>query len=320
MTETISDSHVITLLTKLQKPPESKPDSFKERLVEMMMTGTAYPGFWSCEIIPPAQNGNDEVWTLIQRYRTAEQLQKWKESDDRLKLLTAPPYSVTQPVVIVSDEVLTHGEPGVVATAIVTDVNPESEESFRRWISKIQTAQAKFSGYRGTYLNPATGGDGRMRCTTLLRFDSPETLENWLSSAERKNLLEEANQLIKSTKLRLLTTSFPGWFPVDPESGEQPPNWKSSMLVLACLFPVIALQIRFLRPALSIIDATLSCFLCTCLSTAIVTWVGMPIMIRLFKWWLFPQGSQNHTRWVGISILTAAYLIEISVVWLFRLI
>ena len=46
-------------------------------------------------------------------------------------------------------------------------------DRYREWAARIQAAQAKYSGYRGMYLQPpAGGGDGHW--TSILRYDSAE--------------------------------------------------------------------------------------------------------------------------------------------------
>jgi uncharacterized protein len=317
MTKTNTDSRIAALLTKLQQPAESSDASFKERLIELMMVGSTFPGFWSAEVVAP-QNDTDKEWMVIHRFRSVLELEKWKESEDRLKLLSAPPFSKERPIAIVSDEISTGRQEGEIATAIVTDVTPAAESQYKVWVSKIQAEQAKFPGYQGTYMNPNTGTDGKMRCTTLLRFDSPESLERWINSDIRKQLLEEAKDLISSTKISRVSNSFLGWFPSDPETGNQPPNWKTSMIVLGSLFPIIILQIHFVRPYMTSLNANLGTFICSIMNTAILTWVLMPLMNSLLGWWLFPkEDSPKNTGWLGSSIMIALFAVEIISLWNF---
>jgi hypothetical protein len=64
-------------------------------------------------------------------------------------------------------------------------------------------------------------------------------LEAWMNAPERKALLAESKEFIESEELMRLATAFPGWVPLDPMTGEGPPNWKTAMLVLLGLFPIV---------------------------------------------------------------------------------
>ena len=90
----------------------------------------------------------------------------------------------------------------------------------------------------------ARGGEGHW--TSILRYDSAEHLEAWMNAPERKALLSETREFIESEELMRLATAFPGWVPIDPLTGEGPPNWKTAMLVLLGLFPIVMLRETFL--------------------------------------------------------------------------
>ena len=71
---------------------------------------------------------------------------------------------------------------------------------------------------------------------TLLRFDSNEHLENWLDSAERKELLREADGIIDRSTERRVRTSFEGWFKFGADD-KPPPSWKQAAIVLLVSVP-----------------------------------------------------------------------------------
>ena len=124
---------------------------------------------------------------------------------------------------------------GGVVEVIITQVKPGKEAAYREWETKIQQAQSKFPGYRGSYVQPPVAGE--LGWTTLMRFDTTEQLDRWLKSPERAALVKEAESLVDYAHLQQMGTSFPGWFPTDPKTGKGPPNWKAAMLVLLGLFP-----------------------------------------------------------------------------------
>ena len=64
-------------------------------------------------------------------------------------------------------------------------------------------------------------------------------------------MLKESQAFIEHEQLMRLATSFPGWVPIDPMTGKGPPNWKTALLVILGLFPIVMLEMRFLSPILS---------------------------------------------------------------------
>jgi uncharacterized protein len=311
----IDNEEVVALITEVKPASGADMNVFKDWLIDAMMKAEAFPGFWSSEIMPPAHPG-EEIWTMIQKFKTTDQANAWKQSESLKNLMAQNESPQGSHAVIVREEISKDGASGMVATAIVTQVVPKFLEFFRKWEVKIQKAQAKFPGYLGTYWQPPVVPNSS-QFTTLLRFDTPASLELWMRSEERKQLLHEATEYATSMTFKSLTSSFPGWFPANPKTGEQPPNWKTSMLVLAALFPIIMLGIRFVSPLFAAVNSVEFNFISTVCNMVIVTWVCMPILIKLFSWWLFPNPDcKLAVNLTGISILLAVYGVEIWLLWI----
>ena len=189
-------------------------------------------------------------------------------------------------------------------------------DRYREWATRIQAAQARYPGYRGMYLQPpASGKDGHW--TSILRYDSAAHLEAWMNSPERRALLEESKEFIESEELMSLKTSFPGWVPMDPVTGEPPPNWKAALLVLLGLFPIVMLEMRFLSPILTglHLHASMATFIGNTISVALTSFVTMPLFVRWFAWWLFPKGNRAAVDAKGVAILCALFAAEVIVLW-----
>ena len=78
----------------------------------------------------------------------------------------------------------------------------------------------------------------------MLRFGTPEQMNAWMAAPERAAMLEEARAFIEGEELLRLATSFPGWVPINPETGKGPPDWKTALLVLLGLYPIVATRAR----------------------------------------------------------------------------
>jgi antibiotic biosynthesis monooxygenase (ABM) superfamily enzyme len=190
-------------------------------------------------------------------------------------------------------------------------------DRYRDWASRIQTAQAKYPGYRGMYLQPPAGGKGG-HWTSILRYDTAQHLEAWMNAPERKELLTETREFLESEEFMRLATAFPGWVPLDPMTGEGPPNWKAAMLVLLGLFPIVMLEMKFLSPILGrwSIHASLGTFIGNAISVALTSFITMPWCVRWFGWWLFPKGPEAAALTArGVGIICFLFAVEVVVLW-----
>ena len=124
------------------------------------------------------------------------------------------------------------------------------------------------------YLQPP--GSNGSHWTTMLRFDTTEHLEGWLAAPEREKLLHESKAFIEKEELMRLATSFPGWVPINPLTGKGPPDWKTALLVLLGLYPIVVLELRFLNPLLLGFNSSLATFIGNTLSVAGTTFITMP--------------------------------------------
>ncbi len=313
MTETEMDDFA-SLITKLQKPAGTQLEKFTPYLVKLMVAGAKFSGFWSAEILPPAVDESNE-WSLVQRFKGLEEASAWHTSEARRTVISEIISSANGNDLAVTDELRKDAKSDV-ATAIVTDVKPGMEEAYFAWEIKIQSAQASFPGYCGSYMQPPVPSRPG-QWATLLRFNSPEALEKWFASPERKQLLEEGQAFVKSTQIKQVTSSFPGWFPTD-SAGNGPPNWKAAQLVVLGLFPIVMLQIKYCNPyyaSLNQISPTIGNVINMIVSCSGVTWVTMPLFIKLFGFWMFPELRTTKVDLLGQLAVLGFLAVEMALLW-----
>jgi antibiotic biosynthesis monooxygenase (ABM) superfamily enzyme len=272
------------------------------------------PGFISAEINAPAPPARPE-WSLVQHFRKAEDARRWRESEEHRRLLEEAGSLVDRgdAIALREDEIVDGSVDGAVTEIVTTHVKPGKDAEYQAWAEKIHRVEAQFPGYRGGFLQPPAS-DQQHYWTTLVRFDTPETLDAWLNSDARRELLTEHKALVDSWEHHRLPTSFAGWFPTDPASGESPPSWKQSMLVVLMLFPIVMLELRFLSPILHGLNPSLSTFIGNVISVVLLAWPFMPLAIGAMNWWFLPK--KNSPAWitpVGTVLLLIIYLVEIVV-------
>jgi len=276
-----------------------------------------FPGFVSSDIIPPTRPDSNE-WTIILNFRSNEDLVVWQKSKERAEIIAegVPLFEGGN-----FREVVQIGENGErpdsnVTEVIFSKIKPGKEDTYREWAARMQSAQAKYPGYKGTFLQPPD--EKRGFWTTIMRFDSASHLEGWINAPERKEMLTESKAFIEHEQLTRLATSFPGWFPTDPKTGHGPPKYKAGMLVLLGLFPIVMLEARFLNPRLASLNFSLGMFIGNVLSVAATTYLTMPLFIKALKWWLLPEpDAPKSVHWKGTLLVFALYALSVAIFWKF---
>ena len=299
------------LLTKFHLRPDAG-EEFAAWQAKALTRAAGFDGFLSSEITPAG--ARNSAWTVTLRFRNMQIVDAWRQSQTWRSLLDET-QSLLAENSSIETEAKESGSDGGVVEVIVTRVKPGKEEAYRVWETRIQQAQSKFPGYMGSYVQPPIARE--LGWTTLMRFESAEQLDKWLKSAERAALLEEVQPLIDYAHLQRMDTSFPGWFPTDPNTGNGPPNWKAAMLVLLGLFPIVMLESRFLSPHLAGLNSSLAMFIGNTLSVALTTWLTMPLFIWSFGWWLFPKSGRSGpgVNVVGTAVIFLLFATEVAALW-----
>lgn len=301
-----SSQTAIGITTKVRIKPEDTGSAIN-LLTRLTMESAKIPGLLNAEVSPPATAHGE--WIIIQRFREDSQADEWKRSKIRQETLEKlTPYLLNGHL---AEETAVHDCEGTVAACIASMIKPGMEEAYCDWLTDIQTAQAQFPGYQGTYVQrPVTNNSNLW--TTLLRFSNPDSLDNWFASKQRLELIERGKQLVAHENIRRMTSSFPGWLPID-EEGKSPPNWKASMLVLLGLYPIVVLEIKYFMPLMAGLHSSLATFIGNAVSVSCVTWTTMPILTRLFKDWLLPPDASNRLQveLTGFGAVVILYALSI---------
>ncbi|CAK6686548.1 hypothetical protein IFHNHDMJ_00021 [Synechococcus sp. CBW1107] len=86
------------------------------------------------------------------------------------------------------------------------------------------------------------------------------------------------------SELIRVSTSFPGWVPVDPISGQGPPDWKTATLILLELFPIVRLALKLFNPLFTSlqIHGALATSIGNAISVALTSCLKMPFFVQEF--------------------------------------
>lgn len=296
------------------KPRPGLVAEFASWHARMFTAAAGVAGFISAEVNAPAPSGPPE-WNIIQRFQSAADLRAWLGTQQHRHLLDEARLLVdeTDPLALQEVEVAQAPGDGLVTEVVTTYVKSDKDHEYRQWAERVHGAEAQFPGYRGGFLQPPASSQQRY-WTTLVKFATPEQLDAWLGSEIRRKLLSEHGAVVRSWEHHRLPDSFAAWFPRDPATGGSPSSWKQSMLVLLMLFPVVALQLHFIRPLLHGLNSVSATFVGNIISVSLLSWPLMPITVASMRWWLLPQkGASRRIDLVGTILILALYASELTV-------
>ena len=150
---------------------------------------------------------------------------------------------------------------------------------------------------------------------TIVHFDSPEHLHDWVESKERKRLTEQGQKIFNAYRFKSFTTGLEGWFSQRTSTGEQshlgPPVWKQILSVVLGLYPLIMLRLAFFPETfLSHWSTAAVTLLATLLTSSLLSVGVMPLITRMMNFWLYPAYRQStyQTDLIGLGIIGSGLL------------
>jgi antibiotic biosynthesis monooxygenase (ABM) superfamily enzyme len=303
---------VVKLITAAQVRPDASEQfvAWSSRVNDALQES---PGYIGREVIPPQRDGIEQ-WVFVTQFDSPSNLARWRDSSLRARLFEeAMPLLAGGTIAeIAGNAAAQYRVENSVTEVILEQVKAGKEDAYRAWSNRIQAAQAKLPGYQGGYTQPPSPGEREWM--TLMRFASVDDLNRWMTSPQREALIAEAAGLVDNAYMHHVRAAFPGWSPTDPATGQSPPNWKTTMLVLLGLYPIVCLEIAFFMGYLHALQPALGNFIGNALSVVLVAFGTMPLLVGAMKWWLFPETERARSiTLAGTMLVVAAYALEVAI-------
>ena len=172
-----------------------------------------------------------------------------------------------------------------VTLVITHTLLPEQAQRYEQWLGKIMPVAAEFPGHLGA--NVIRPADGENLWNIIIRFDTLEHLYSWTQSDTRRVLVEEIAPLLAEGDKTEIRTEAAFWFTPPTAHVRQPRRWKQFLITLLVIFPSTN-QVPWLTSMVlpSLKGSLLLHLINDACVVALVVWLWMPIVTRLFAGWL----------------------------------
>ncbi|MGH8907997.1 MAG: antibiotic biosynthesis monooxygenase [Egibacteraceae bacterium] len=172
-------------------------------------------------------------------------------------------------------------------TALVTRlVKAGREQEFEALLERLRQAASSCPGHQGvTIIRPPASSH---EYVIVYRFDSAGHLQDWQKSPVRQSLIAESEHLAEAPPQEQNLSGLDTWFTMPGGQVVRPPaRWKMWLLSLCAIYPVITLLVVLTGPLLAAFPLPVRFAVLSIVLTALMTWIVMPALSRLFARWLY---------------------------------
>ncbi len=177
-------------------------------------------------------------------------------------------------------------------TVVITQlVKPGYETAYEAWLKDITSVARTYIGHMGTnVIRPQLGV--RNEYVIIFRFDGYENLKAWMTSRDREYWLTQAKPLVESDADVQQICGLEAWFSLPGQPLKTPPRYKIALLTWGAVFVLTNLLSTFLVPLLRGLPPLIISLIITITMVALLTYLVMPRVSRLFSSWLYPKSRK----------------------------
>jgi uncharacterized protein len=177
------------------------------------------------------------------------------------------------------------------ATAVITHrVRDGQQEGYDAWLNEIGPLCRSYPGHLDLQIiRPIPGLTATY--TVIIRFDTREHLQGWMSSQDRKRLIEQVRPLLVQDDDFFIRSGLDFWFTPEGARAKVPVRWKQFLVTWSAIFPLVLVIPLVVAMGLRQLGVPQNHYLDLLLSTGSVVWVMvylvMPHYTKLIQRWLF---------------------------------
>ncbi|MBD9599487.1 hypothetical protein DFS28_11620 [Pseudomonas sp. 478] len=178
----------------------------------------------------------------------------------------------------------------VVTLVIKHRIKAGFEVPYEAWLRNIVSIAGQQEGHLGVDVIRGKSA-GLDLYTCVLRFCSTESMQRWLDSPQRLELVNEATPMLADGDQTEVNPVNEFWFaPQADAASSPPPRWKQAMVTLLVILPHTLLVPLIWGPLLQLntflSNYVVATFLITLTIVVSVVYLFMPMATRLFAPWL----------------------------------
>ncbi|HEY3491143.1 MAG TPA: antibiotic biosynthesis monooxygenase [Candidatus Deferrimicrobiaceae bacterium] len=183
-------------------------------------------------------------------------------------------------------------ETGPLTVIVTWRVRAGCEKEFEAWRREIGAAALGFQGHMGIDVFRPAGSGGEY--VVVFRFDTYDHLRAWQESDVRRDLLKKAEPFREKEPTYHQQSGLEYWF-VPAGGTESPPRWKMVIVTVLGVWPLSILVPWLLNPLIANFAFVLKALLIAVGIVILLTWVVMPVLVRILRPWLQHRGSREAT-------------------------
>lgn len=269
--------HPMVVISRRVQPAEER--RFRRWLNRLCNALERAPGYMGSTVHPPDETHPGQ-WVVIYQFSSDRHLDNWLRSAERAALIAeSERYLADRPI---EQRIV---QPCSDSVTLISSVRLRAgtEAAHRRLHQRAVDAAAEVGGLVRHALTPAVAG-AQPETVAMLTFRSRADLDRWMSSPQRREILDAMAALSETQRTINVVGGYAGWFPLPGNTTTK--RWKQAVAVLIGLVPV-SLLITALRqwivPELPLVAAVLTTAV---INVVILTYVVMPSITRVLRRWL----------------------------------
>ena len=177
------------------------------------------------------------------------------------------------------------------ATAVITHrVRDGQQEGYEAWLNEIGPLCRSYPGHLDLQIiRPIPGLTATY--TVIIRFDTREHLQGWMSSPDRKRLIEQVRPLLVQDDDFFIRSGLDFWFTPEGARAKVPVRWKQFLVTWSAIFPLVLVIPMVVAWGLRQLGVPHNHYLDLLLSTGsvvgVMVYLVMPHYTKLIQRWLF---------------------------------